>query len=135
MLDVSYTYRVGFGIRLILQSPDLNYWSCAPNTVDAIPRPQVTAAPTASPQTADLVIAAGNSLIFDAATQFIQLDCDQAHNGWFTRIVPNGTALNLVTSDIVFTQASGYSLKIADVSGNTWRFSIDNNGFLSVTTV
>lgn len=134
-LTFTFTYLFGSGIRLILQSPDLNYWDCSANPLTEQINPTVIAAPSASPQAANLTVQNGESIGFTGTSQTIRLASDQDHGGWYTLSLGQTNGFTTFTDDVVFTNASGFSLIIIDYTGNHWKFSVTNDGEFKVTTV
>lgn len=132
----TYTFLFDTGVKLIIQSADGNYWDCTPDASTEIINPIVVSTPSATAQTANRTISYGQLLGFEVTNGTVRLNADQNHWGWFLQ--KDGfatTPTNLVTTDWVFTIASGFSLRIVDKNGNSWKLGISNNGNLTATTV
>lgn len=130
----SVKYLLDTGVRLILQSPDLTYWNVTPD-VNGLILPTAVSTPSATPQTADLILMPGEYIAFKYSTTSLLLLCDQNHLGWYTQSIGIPTTEFTVTDDMVFTVASGFVLRMEDDTSNTWEFSVSNDGNLFVTTV
>lgn len=133
-LTFTFTFMLASGSRLVLQSPDLNYWDITPNANGLI-NPTVIAAPGAVPQAANFTVLNGESFGFETSGQVTRLAADQEHYGWYLIGYGVSNATTTYTSDLVFTVASGFSFRIQDNNTNMWRFSITNDGNLTVITV
>ncbi len=134
-LEVGFQYILNSGVRIIIQSADLNYWNVTPNSNDLI-APTVVSAPAATAQAANITIPYGQKLGFASATGTVQLGADQNRpGGWFLLKFGSSVPTTAITTDWVFTVASGFSLRIIDGNANTWSFKVSNAGALQVITV
>lgn len=134
-MSVTFTYMMDIGIRVVIQSPDLSYWDATPAASGLI-NPVVIAAPAAAAQLSNFTIANGQSFGFRlSATEVTRLLCDRDHNGWYLQGYGATDATSTLATDMVFTVASGFSLRQVDYDGNTWKYQVDNNGKFYVTTV
>lgn len=132
---IPFTYAFNFGIRLILQSASLAWWNVTPNATTGLISPTVVADPATPSKTSDLFVDASQSLAFRGNSGFTQLSIDQLNEGWYLHGGNGDFGAITFTSDVVFSYASGASLIMADLQGNTWRYSMTNDGDLIVTTV
>lgn len=131
----SFTYLFASGVRLIIQDSAGAYWSFGPDlTTDDI-YGIVVATPSATAQTSDQVIAYGQNLGFITSTGAIQLGADQNNAVWFAKKYGVSSGLVDITTDWVFTYASGFALKIKDIVGNTWKLYASTQGELKAITV
>lgn len=134
-LSNTFSYLVANGTRLVIQSPDLNYWNITPNSSGLI-SPVVVAAPAAAAQTANFTVLNGESFGFIGSTGNVtRLTASQDYNGWYLEGYGITTAITSITTDMVFTVASGFSFRIQDYSGNVWKMTMDNSGNLIPITV
>jgi hypothetical protein len=136
LYDLTFTFSaiIASGFRLIIQSPDLNYWDVTPN-VDGVINPTAIAAPAAIPQAANLTIQNGESFGFARGSGVTRLIADVDHFGWYLLGYGPSIATTTYTDDVVFTIASGFSFRIVDYQSNTWKFQMSNDGNLQVITV
>lgn len=134
-LAADYTYLFSSTIRLIIQAPDGVYWNCTPDETTGIISPTAVATPSATPQTANITVAATEILAFTATGCVVELNCSQDVGGWYLESRYPGTGVTTVSTDWVFTYASGIRLRKVDTAGNTWEFKVDNDGKLYVETV
>lgn len=135
-LTTQFTFLIAYGNRLIIQSPDLNYWDVTPNDSTGLINPTIVALPATPPQNADFTVQNGESFGFiNSASSVVRLDADETYYGWYEKSYGSSTSLVTFTSDLVFTIASGYSFRIKDSHGNTWRLYTTNDGNLENVTV
>lgn len=135
-LSVVFTYLVASGTRLIIQSPDLNYWDVTPNDTTGLINPTVVAVPAATPQVANFIVLNGESFGFVNSTgKITRLAADQDHFGWYLQGLGATTSLVPISTDLVFTVASGFSFRIKDYLANTWSLQMDNSGGFYAVTV
>lgn len=132
-----FTYLLANGTRLYIQSSDGSYWDCTPGSNGLIfPTTIGTGAPGATPQTANIVLTPVQKFGFIRSDGKVdQLDADEANFGWFLNEYTGSIFPANVTTDVVFTFASGFSIRIEDVGGNTWVLSMTNDGNLIATTI
>lgn len=131
-LTTTYTVFLKTGARLVLQSPDGNYWNCTPDASTLLVAPTVIATPTATARSADLIILDGESFGIEGASSSASLRTSS--DGWFVESQGMSSGLTEHTDDLVFTYASGYTLVMHDLQGNTHRFSVSNDGSFFTTT-
>lgn len=134
-LSTSFAYLLDVGVRLIFQSPDLNYWDVTPSLTTGLITPTVVATPTATAQAGNLTVQMGEKFGFLGTTNTVQLGVGEPYSSWFAQVFGVSAPVSLVTDDLVFTSASGFSLIEKDFSGNSWKFSVDNIGQMIITTV
>lgn len=129
-LSLTFTKALPAAYRMILQSPDATYWNITPDSNGFINPTSLTVAPTATPQTADLTINNGESFIFQRSAASTRITADSAYFGWYLLQYGVGTAITTYTDDIVFTTASGFTMKIIDSGSKTHSLSMQNTGEL-----
>lgn len=134
-LGAPFTYLFEAGIRLVIQSPDLNYWDVTPDATTGLINPTVVSAPSATAQTSNVTLGENDSIGFVVTGGIVRLNVTEEAGIWFLEMQSNSPALSFISDDWVFTIASGFSLRITDSVGNVWSFSVDNGGNLLVTTV
>lgn len=133
---VLQVYVLPYGQRLVYQSSDLNYWDCTPN-VQGVIQPTVLAGAPADPAKTDNLSFDANLSMFafeGVDSDLIQLDASVSKNGWFLEGTP---AIGSVfyTTDIVFTYASGYTMRFTDTSLNIWKHQMTDDGNLLAVIV
>lgn len=134
-MSISFTKLMANGARLIIQSPDLNYWSLF-DSVNAVINPIVVAPPGAAAQASNLTIGMGETFGFILPGGNVTgLLCDQTHNGWYLQGYGPSFATTTYSADLVFTIASGFSFRMVDNFTNTFQFKISNDGNLFVQTI
>lgn len=135
-LSTTFSYLVASGVKLYIQSADTNYWDVTPNASTGLIVPTAVAAPAAAAQTSNFTVLNGESFGFIGASgEVTRLNCDLDVGGWWLAGYGVSTSTVSITTDMVFTVASGFSFRIVDYAGNTWAFSVTNDGFMIVTTV
>lgn len=131
----SFTYLFESGIRLIIQDSAGAYWSFGPDLATDNMYGIVVALPSASPQTSDQVIAYGQNIGFVTNSGAVQLGADQNNAVWFAKKYGVSSGVVDISTDWVFTFASGFALKIKDIVGNTWKLYASTQGELKAITV
>lgn len=135
-LSNTFTYLVADGIRLVIQSADLNYWDVTPADATGLINPVVVAAPAAAAQVANFTVLNGESFGFILSSGNVtRLTADQDHNGFYLMGYGTTTSLSSIATDLVFTVTSGFSFRIQDYSGNVWKMVISNDGQIQAVTV
>jgi hypothetical protein len=135
-LTETFTYLVASGTRLIIQSADLNYWNCTPNNTTGLIQPVVVAAPAAAAQVANFTVLNGESFGFiNSAGNVVRLNADQDRSGWYLQGLGATTSLTTISTDLVFTVASGFSFRIVDYLSNVWKLTVNNSGNMIPITV
>lgn len=132
---VTVVYVVPSDKRLIYQSADGNYWDVTPGT-DGVINPTVITAPSDPAQIADISIDFATSAFTfqDINGDLIQLDSDVNKGGWYLYGLET-IGSNFYTTDVIFTYASGFSLKFTDSSLNIWKLAITNDGEFQAVVV
>lgn len=134
-MTTAITYILNSGVKLIIQSADLNYWNVTPDANGLI-NPVVVAAPSATSQAANFTVANGESIAFKiSATAATQILCDVDHGAWYLKGLGTTVGTTTYTTDLVFTVASGFSFRMKDYSSNTFKFVVSNDGNLTTITV
>lgn len=131
---IPFTYVVDSSKRLIIQSADLRYWNVTPSASTGLIFPTGVTTPSTASRNSDLLLDSTQSIAFKGNSGFTQLAVDQS-GGWFLQGGNGDFGLTLFTTDLVFSIASGASLKMVDAQGNTWQYSMTNDGDLIVTTI
>lgn len=133
-LAFSFSFLANAGVQLILQSPDLNWWNVTPDDNGVI-APLVVAAPATAAQAANFTVLNGQSFGFVTSFGTVnRLNIDQ-DLGIYTQGYGATTGNAVVASDLVFSNASGFSLVIQDVNTNKWFLFIDNDGDMKFKTI
>lgn len=130
-LTQTFTFLIAAGTRMVLQSPNLLYWNITPNSNGLI-QPTVVAAPAATPQAADFTVQNGESLGFARSGATTRLTADSGRYGWYLFQYGVSSGSTTYTTDIVFTAASGFKLKIKDPT-LTFTLDITNAGNLTAS--
>ncbi len=134
-MSATFTYLVKAGVKLYIQSANGSYWNCTPDSTTGLITPSDSVVPTATPQAANFTVANGETFGFDlSSTATMQLDANLDRGGWFLNGVGGSFGATLITTDMVFTVASGFSFRITDYTGNTWSLSMSNDGDLLATS-
>lgn len=135
-VTIVFTYLFDIGISMIIQSPDGNYWDVTPEMTTGEILPTVVAAPVALPQTSNFTVLAGQTIAYKLdATSVTAEFADQDQNGWFLQGYDLSSGANEISSDMVFTFASGFHFRIQDDQLNMWSFSVTNDGNIVLITV
>lgn len=135
-LDLRIITTVFNGGRLLIQSPDGSWWDCTATAATlGLITPTKVAAPSAAAQAFDFLVISPDTIGFKIdATHITELWVDQDTGIWYLT-GHDATFPPSITTDIAFSFASGFALKIRDSSGNTWKFFMTNDGNLQVITV
>lgn len=130
-LTTTFDYLIGTGGRLLLQSPDLDWWSVAPDTTKGILGVTGVAAPVSS-VSSDLLIGAGETFGFLETSAVWRLSIPSS--GFPTvrqYALAGGSAI--YDTDLAFD--TGYGPAFTDDYLVTRRLSVANGGILTTTEI
>lgn len=127
-----FNFLFATGFKLVLQSPDLTWWSVAPNTTTGIPESIVISTPVSTIST-DLEVSQSQYFGFQNTSNIYRFTVDSGTGSLQV------TSFAYTTGTVVYSQnqafVNGVGPVFQDETLSRWRLQINNSGALITTSI